>query len=160
MLLPGSVSWALIVVVGVCVQMQLLVVVHVHVCAQMVIVVDVDVGEGLVVILYICMHGWLVVIVGSCVCGGSCLWAVVSHCWRWLLRVVITVCCYALVVFRGSCCHLPMVVVRRKEATSHIVTMASHLNIHVRSHVRILPRILLVPWNQGGPRTLKITWGR
>ena len=27
------------------------------------------------------------------------------------------------------------VVVRREEATSHIVTTASHLNFHVRSHV-------------------------
>ena len=34
----------------------------------------------------------------------------------------------------GSLCVL-MVVVRRKEATSHIVTMASRLNFHVRSHV-------------------------
>ena len=43
-LLLGSVSWALIVVLGVRVRMRLLVVVGVHIRARAVVVVDVDVG--------------------------------------------------------------------------------------------------------------------
>ena len=86
-LLPGLVSWALIVIVGIHIQMWLLVVVGVHVHVQAVVVVDVDVGG-----CSACLHGW---VVGGC-CGWSCCLlctyrghscsrAVVSCYWRWLL---------------------------------------------------------------------------
>ena len=63
---------------------------------------------------------------------------VVGHQCRHFLLFVFAVCCHLLVVVMGSgCCLLCvlLVVVLRKESTSHIVTMASHLNFHMRSHV-------------------------
>ena len=106
-----------------------------------------------VVVVHICIHGWLVVIVGihdvCCAlimvmgdCHCSCSWVVVSRCWRRLLWVVSAVyCSCALVVVMGGHCHLlyvSMVAVRRTEAISHIMTMASCLNFHMRSHVNDL----------------------
>ena len=64
----------------------------------------------------------LVVIGGDC-CGWWLVCVVVE---RWWSGPVVVIRC------------LSMVVVRRKEATSHIVTMASRLNIRVRSHVNDL----------------------
>ena len=95
-----------------------------HVCEQLLVVVGIVLS-----IVHTSWHGHL----SPSVFVGDCWWLlevvnVGSHHWLLLL---------ALVVVRGSCgssCVL-MVVVRRKEATSHIVTLASHLNFHVRSHV-------------------------
>ena len=139
-LLPGSVSWVLIVIVGVRVRMRLLIVVGVHVRARAVVIVDMDVGGRSAR-----LRAWPV---GGCcrrpcrlLCtyhGRSCSRAVISRCWRWSLWAVVAVCCCLLVVVGGGRWRSSMVVVRRKEATSHIVTMASRLSFHVRSHVNDL----------------------
>ena len=65
------------------------------------------------------------VVMGIC-CGGD-------RCGRWSLFIVVVVGSG-----RGQSlsCAL-MVVVKRKEATSHIMTMASQLTFHVRSHVNV-----------------------
>ena len=77
----------------------------------------------LTVFVGIRIRGRSLVVIGGDHCGW---WSVCVIVERWWLGPV--------VVIR----HLSMVVVRRKEATSHIVTMASCLNIRVRSHVNDL----------------------
>ena len=77
----------------------------------------------LTVFVGIRMRGRLLVFIGGDCCGWWSACVVVEHWWSG-----------PVVVVR----RLSMVVVRRKEAMSHIVTMASCLNIHVRSHVNDL----------------------
>ena len=105
-----------------------------------------QVCRWLVIIVYIHVRGPLVVIVGGnvicCVqrgCGHSLLFVFMGthhggdRCGRWSLFIVVVVGSgWGPSLSCGS-----MVVVRRKEAMSHIVTMASHLTFHVRSHVNV-----------------------
>ena len=118
----------------------------VRVCGQLVVIVGVQVCGRLVVVVYIRVRGLLVVVVGGhVVCcvqrghGHSLLFMFVGthqggdHCGWWLP-------CIVVVVGSGrgrSLLCASMVVVRRKEAMSHIVTMASQLTFHVRSHVNV-----------------------
>ena len=69
------------------------------------------------------MRGRSLVVIGGDRCGWWSACVVVERWWSG-----------PVVVVR----RLSMVVVRRKEAMSHIVTMASRLNIRVRSHVNDL----------------------
>ena len=117
----------------------------VRVGGRLVVVVGVHVGGRLVVVVYVRVRGRLVVVVGDVVCcaqrgrGRSLLFVFVGarrggdRCGRWSPFIIV-------VVGGGqgrslSCAS--MVVVRRQEATSHIMTMASHLSFHVRSHVNV-----------------------
>ena len=85
-LLPGLVSWVLIVIVGIHIRMWFQVVMGVYIHTWVVVIVDVDVGEGLVVILHVCMHGQLVVVVGGRVI--SCVLVMVIHVHGWLFVMV------------------------------------------------------------------------
>ena len=93
----------------------------------------------------VCVHGQSLVVIGGDHCG-QWLLCIIVECW-WLGAVI--------VIHR-----LSMVVVRRKEATLHIMTMASRSNGHVRSHVNDLtcsdltwgsyPEFHFFPWNFAG----------
>ena len=120
--------------------------IRIRIRGQLVVIVGVHVGGRLVVVVYVHVCGQLVVIVGGhIICcaqrgrGRLLLFVFVGagrggdHCGWWSPFIIVVVG-----GGRGqwlSC--VSMVVVRRKEATSHIVTMASHLSFHVRSHVNV-----------------------
>ena len=73
--------------------------------------------------------------VGVRICGRSLVVTGGERCGWWLVCVVVEHWWLGAVIVVHR---LSMVVVRRKEAMSHIITMASHLNIRMRSHVNDL----------------------
>ena len=114
--------------------------------------------------VHVCVHGQFVVMCTFAFRGSGWLWWAVDGCFGWSCRLLSAhhVCGWLLVVIGGDHCgrwslcviverwwlgavvvvrRLSLVVVRRKEAMSHIVTMASCLSVHMRSHVRIMPGI-------------------
>ena len=117
-------SWA---VVGHCVHERLWAVsrgVHVSVRRRLMVVLGSHViCCVLTMFMGIRIRGRLLVVIGGDRCGWWLACVVVEQWWSG-----------PVVVIR----RLLMVVVRRKEATSHILTMASHLNICMRSHVNDL----------------------
>ena len=154
----------LVVVVHIHVHGQLLVIVRVH--GWLVVAVCIRGRGQLLVIVHVNVRGRLVMVCTFVFRGGRwSLWVVDGH-FGWLCHLLcahrVRGCLYSwrsLVVIGGDRCGwwsvcviverwwsgavvvircLSMVVVRRKEATSHIVTMASRLNIRVRSHVNDL----------------------
>ena len=86
LLFPGSVLWALIIVVGIHIRMWFLVVMGMHIRAWVAVIVDVDAGEGLVVVLHVCVRGQLVVVVGGHVV--CCALVMAVHVRGWLFVMV------------------------------------------------------------------------
>ena len=139
-------GWLLVVM---CVRGQLVVTVHIGGCGQL-LVVHVSICGWLVVVCTFVFGGgrwslWVVdgrfgwpchLLCAHCVCGHWYSWVLTGdRCGWWSVCVIVERWWSGAVIV---VCRLSMVVVRRKEATSHIVTMASHLKICVRSHVNDL----------------------